>query len=125
MLPGIYSGRVHLRPGQGMVTMDSVLQRAPLFRHNVDGKFLLVRSRCSGSWELYLRNLEVCCLVGQVEPKKQVPTFQGRDYAMLRNKCIRQMYGEATRKWQTESSGDILEDVDAAIFDAVGETGLL
>ena len=124
VLPGIYSSKIRLSPGQGMSTMESVLQRAPLFRHSLKNKFLLVRSRGSGSWELYLRKLETCCLVGQVEPKKQVPNFHSKDYTTLRNMCIRQMYTEAKKKWQTESSGEIAGDLNEALFQDVAESVL-
>jgi len=119
-LPGMSA---RLNPGQGMSIMDSLLQKAPLFRHSLENKFLLVQSRgLSANWELSLRSLETCCLVGQIEPKKQVPSPWSKDFALLNNECIRHMYLEAKRKWQRESSGDVAEDVEKTLFDEIAES---
>ncbi|CAE7897042.1 TAF1 [Symbiodinium necroappetens] len=118
-LPGMSA---RLNPGQGVSIMDSLLQKAPLFRHSLEKKFLLVQSRGLSAWELSLRSLETCCLVGQIEPKKQVPSPWSKDFALLNNECIRHMYLEAKRKWQRESSGDVAEDVEKTLFDEIAES---
>ena len=61
-------------------------------------------------------------MVGQIEPKKQVPSPWSKDCALLNNECIRHMYLEAKRKWQRESSGDVAEDVEKTLFDEIAES---
>ena len=121
-LPHLLASQIHLKPGQGVAVMDCPVLQAPLVSHNIKGnRFLLVWNRNrnenqNGSeaaelhGQLHLRPLSLACVVGQVEPSRQVPA-PSSDSKTLRSSCIRHMLREVQQRWQKDFSGE-LEDGD-------------